>query len=101
MIIIWYRIVFSILYSSIIVSSSTIDSIFLDFIHRNISDYASLNDFYRNILQDVRQHRTIDIVHSPIDVSKIRLNNYNEEYLKNSVRFKEMIRLKLFLYVVL
>jgi hypothetical protein len=87
----WYRIVFSIISSSIIVSSSSIDSIFLDLIHQNISDYTSLNNFYRNILQDVRHHRVIDTVSSPINLSKIRLNDYNEEYLKNSVRFRRMI----------
>ncbi len=83
----WCRVVFSIISSSIIVSSSSsIDSAFLDLIHRNISDYTSLNHFYRNILQDVRHHRIIDTVYSPINVSKIRLNDYNETYLKNSVR---------------
>jgi len=88
----WFRIVFSILYSSIIVSSlSSIDFAFLDLIHKNISDYTSLNNFYRNILQDVRHHRIIDTVYLPINVSKIRLNDYNEEYLKNSVRFRRMI----------
>ena len=83
-----FRIEFlSIFLQVISVLSSSIDStIFLDLIHQNISDDTSLNDFYRNILQDVRHHRIIDTVHSPINVSKIRLNDYNEEYLKNSVR---------------
>jgi hypothetical protein len=85
MIIIWYGVLFLIIYSLIIVSSVSIDSIYLNLIHRNISDYASLNDFYRNILQDVRNHRSIDTVYSPINVSKIRLNDYDENYLKTSV----------------
>jgi len=85
----WYRLVFSIISSSIIVSSSSssIENAFLDLIHRNISDSTSLNNFYRNILQDVRHHRIIDTVYSSINVSKIKSNDYNEEYLKNSVRF--------------
>lgn len=83
----WYRLFVLIISCSIIVSASSIDSIFLNLIHRNLSDSASLNNFYRNILQDVRHHRIIDTVYSPINISKIRLNDYNEEYLKNSVRF--------------
>jgi hypothetical protein len=83
-----FRIGFLIIYLQVISSSSSssIDLVFLDLIHRNISDYTSLNHFYRNILQDVRHHRIIDTVYSPINVSKIRLNDYNETYLKNSVR---------------
>jgi len=92
----WYRLVFSIISSSIIVSSSSIDKTFLELIHRNISDYTSLNNFYRNILQDVRHHRIIDTVYSSINISKIRLNDYNEEYLKNSVRFRRQILLNKF-----
>ncbi len=87
MIVIWYKTVFLIIYSLIIVSSISIDSIYLNLIQKNISDYASLNDFYRTILQDVRNHRPIDTVYSPINVTKIRLNDYDEEYLKNSVEF--------------
>lgn len=68
-------------------SLSSIDSIYLNLIHRNLSDYTSLNNFYRNILQDVRHHRIIDTVSLPINISKIRFNDYDEEYLRNSVRF--------------
>jgi hypothetical protein len=85
MLIIWYKIIFSVIYSSIIVSSLTIDSIFLDLVHRNISDNTSLNNFYRTILRDVRHHRAIDTVRSPINVSRIRSNNYNEDYLITAV----------------
>jgi len=77
--------IFLIIYSLNIVSSSSIDSIYLNLLHKNLTNYTSLNNFYRNILQDVRNHRLIDTVQSPINVSKIRLNDYDEAYLKNSV----------------
>ncbi|UJR22577.1 hypothetical protein I4U23_025624 [Adineta vaga] len=84
MVINWYQIFYLISYPLICISTTSIDSIYLDLLHRNISDYDSLNHFYRNILQDVRQHRLIDTVALPINLSKIRSNNYDEDYLKNS-----------------
>ncbi|CAF3650410.1 unnamed protein product [Rotaria sp. Silwood1] len=84
MIIIWYRIFFSLIYSSIIVSSLLNQSIFLDSIHQNIHDDTSLDKFYRNILRDVKHHRSVDTVYSSINVTKIRSNDYDEEYIKNS-----------------
>ncbi|CAF4294026.1 unnamed protein product [Rotaria sp. Silwood2] len=84
MTIMWYRIYFSLIYSSIIVSSLSTKSIFLDSIHQNLNNYTSLDTFYRNILRDVKQHRSVDTVYSPINITKIRSNDYDEEYLKNS-----------------
>ncbi|CAF1438551.1 unnamed protein product, partial [Adineta steineri] len=81
---IWYRILFIIANFLTLVSSLSIESLYLDLIHRNLSDYTSLNNFYRSILQDVRHHRLIDTVQSPINVSRIKSGNYDEEYLKHS-----------------
>lgn len=83
---IWYRIICSLIYSSSIVSSLSSNSIYLDLIYQHLNDSNSLNNFYQNILRDVGRHRPIDTVQSPINVSKIRQNDYDEEYLKNSVR---------------
>ncbi|CAF0895566.1 unnamed protein product [Adineta steineri] len=80
----WYRILFIIANFLTLVSSLSIESLYLDLIHRNLSDYTSLNNFYRSILQDVRHHRLIDTVQSPINVSRIKSGNYDEEYLKHS-----------------
>lgn len=82
--------------------SSSMDSTFLQIIHRKINDTNSLNSFYRRILQELRQHRIIDTVTSPINVSKIRSNDYDQEYLKNSVessflRSKKVTRIDLVL----
>ncbi|CAF1496238.1 unnamed protein product [Adineta ricciae] len=84
MIICWYRLLYLISSTLIYVSSASLDSIYLDLIQRNISDYTSLNNFYRSILQDLRQHRLIDTVASPINLSKIRSHQYDEEYIKTS-----------------
>ena len=53
----WMRILIVGIFYPFIVSSISIDSLYLDLIHRNISDFTSFNNFYRNILQDVRHHR--------------------------------------------
>ena len=82
----WYQLLYLISSTLIYVSSASLDSIYLDFIQRNISDYTSLNNFYRTILQDLRQHRLIDTVASPINLSKIRSHQYDEEYIKTSVK---------------
>ncbi len=74
-------------YYPLIVSSISIDSLYLDLIQHNISDLISFDNFYKDLLRDVRQHRSIDIVSSSIDVVKIQTNNYDENYLKNSVGF--------------
>ncbi|CAF1072477.1 unnamed protein product [Rotaria sordida] len=84
MLIIWYRIFFSLIYSSIIVSSLLNQSIYLDSIYQNINDYTSIDKFYRSILHDVKHHRPVDTVYSPINITKIRSNDYDEEYIKNS-----------------
>lgn len=70
---------------SMLVASASIESIYLDLVHRNLSDFSSLNTFYRNLLEEVHQHRMIDTVQSPINVSTIRAKNYDDTYLKNSV----------------
>ena len=69
-----------------LISSISLDSLYLNFIHRNLSDFASFNRFYQGFLRDARQHRMIDTVSSPIDLEKIRSNHYTEDYLKNSVK---------------
>ena len=74
-----------------LVASASIESIYLDLVHRNLSDFPSLNTFYRNLLQEVRQHRIIDTVQSPINVSTIRSRNYDDGYLKNSVGLMRLI----------
>lgn len=53
-------------------------------------DLDSFNRVYAAILRDVRQHRSIDTVSSPIDLSRIRSNNFDKTYLQSSVR-KESI----------
>jgi hypothetical protein len=83
----WIRILVVGIFYPYIVSSISIDSLYLDLIHRNISDFTSFDNFYRGILKDVNHHRSINIVSSPINVEKIRSNNYNEDYLKYSVGF--------------
>ena len=83
----WMRILVVGIFYPYIVSSISIDSLYLDSIHRNISDFTSFDNFYRGILRDAHHHRSINIVSSPINVEKIRSNNYNEDYLKNSVGF--------------
>ena len=77
-------ITFLFLLHSTVIASESIDSIYLDRVHRNISDFSSLNTFYRNLLQDIRHHRPIDTVISPINVTRIRLNGYDKSY-RNSV----------------
>lgn len=72
-------------YSPMINSLTSIESKFLEYLHQNINDSSSLNHFYRRILQEIRHHRIIDTVTSPINISKILLHDYNEEYLKYSV----------------
>ncbi len=87
------------IYYPIIVTSISIDSLYLDLIHRNLSDFTSFNKFYKDFLKDVRHHRIIDIVSSPINVEKIRSENYDEVYLKNSVEFlNECIKFKFFFF---
>jgi len=84
---VWKRMLMFWTYYPLIVSSISIDSLYLDLIHHNISDLISFDNFYKDLLRDVRQHRSIDIVSSPIDMVKIQTNNYDENYLKNSVGF--------------
>jgi hypothetical protein len=84
---VWKRMLMFWTYYPLIVSSISIDSLYLDLIQHNISDLISFDNFYKDLLRDVRQHRSIDIVSSPIDVVKIQTNNYDENYLKNSVGF--------------
>jgi len=96
----WKKIlIFSISYP-ILISSISIDSLYLDLVHQNISDFPSFNNFYKAFLKDVRHHRLIDTVSSPINLEKIRSNNYDEDYLKNSVGifffFKRMSRFSKF-----
>ncbi|CAM2726371.1 unnamed protein product [Rotaria socialis] len=81
---IWYKIIFSLIYSSNIVSCLLNNSIFLNFVHDNVHNYSTVNQLYRNILQDVKNHRSVDTVYSPINVTKIRTNDYDEDYLRNS-----------------
>jgi hypothetical protein len=83
----WKKIVIFWIYYPVLASSIFIDSLYLDFIHRNISDFTSFNNFYKDFLRDVRQHRIIDTVSSPINVEKIQSKKYNENYLKNFVGF--------------
>jgi hypothetical protein len=87
MVIVWQYIFFPIIYSSLLVSSSSIDSFFLDRLQMNISDYLSLNTFYQNFLHQIRHHRPTDTVYSSINLTFIESKNYDEKYLNNSVRF--------------
>ncbi len=84
---IWKNILLFWIYSPFLVSSSSIDSLFLDLIQRNLTDFTAFNNFYKDLLRDVRHHRSIDTVSSPINLEKIRSNTYDEDYLKNSVEF--------------
>lgn len=52
---------------------------------QKLYNFSTLNNFYRNLLKDARQHRPIDTVISPINVTKILLNDYDKDYLRNSV----------------
>jgi len=98
----WKKIVIFSIYYPCLISSISIDSLYLDLIHRNISDLTSFNNFYKDFLRDVRQHRSIDTVSSPINIEKIRSKNYSEDYLKNSVGFKKKdFRVKIFVIIVL
>jgi hypothetical protein len=81
----WTNTVILWIYCPIFTVSISIDSLYLDLINRNISDLTSFNKFYKDFLRDVRQHRIIDTVSSPIDVEKIQSKNYDVDYLKNSV----------------
>lgn len=87
MINIWFSITFCLIYSPIFVSALLNKSIFLDFVYRNVHDYESVNKLYQSLLRDAKNHRSVDTVESPIDVKKIRSKDYDEDYLKNSVRF--------------
>lgn len=69
------------------ISGISVEYLYLNFIHRNLSDFASFNRFYQEFLRDIRQHRIIDTVSSPIDLEKLRSNHYTEDYLKNSVQY--------------
>lgn len=62
------------------------ESKYLDWLHQNLSDLKSLDSYYRNLLEKTRQHRLIDTVLSPIDLTKIRSNDFSEVYLNHSVR---------------
>jgi hypothetical protein len=88
---IWKNILLFWIYSPFLVSSSSIDSLFLDLIQRNLSDFTAFNNFYKDFLRDVRHYRSIDTVSSPINLEKIRSNTYDEDYLKNSVEFLKRI----------
>jgi hypothetical protein len=87
MFLVWMKILLLWISYPLIISSISIDSLYIDLVHQNISDFTSFDHFYKSLLKDVLQHRSIDTVSSPIDVEKIRSNNYNEDYLKNSVEF--------------
>lgn len=80
-----FKILFCLLSYSIPISSNSID-----LIHRNLSDFSSFDHFYRAFLRDIREHRTIDTVASPINLEKIRLNNYTADDIKNSVDKKNI-----------
>jgi len=93
----WKKILIFWIFYPIFISSISIDSLYLDLIHRNLSDFKSFNHFYKELLKDVRQHRSIDTVSSPINIERIRTNNYDEDYLKNSVVFlKRMYKIEIF-----
>jgi hypothetical protein len=96
----WKKILIFWISYPILISSISIDSLYLDLVHQNITDFSSFNNFYKDFLKDVRHHRLIDTVSSPINLEKIRSNNYNEDYLKNSVGivffFKRMSRFSKF-----
>jgi hypothetical protein len=86
---IWQKILILWISYPIVISSISIDSLFLNLIERNLTDFTSFNKLYQDFLKDVRHHRVIDTVSSPVDIQKIRSNNYDEAYLKNSVGFFE------------
>ncbi len=85
----WKKILIFWIFYPIFISSISIDSLYLDLIHQNINDFKSFNHFYKQLLKDVRHHRLIDTVSSPINIERIRTNNYTKDYLKNSVEFLE------------
>lgn len=84
---IWKKIVFVLIYSPLFISSIDPEDFYLDLIQRNLSDSHAFKKFYQDFLRDIRQHRIIDTVSSPINLEKLRSNDYDEDYLKNSVRF--------------
>lgn len=86
---IWKRILLLSLFTCLVLPSSSIDSNVLRLLHGNISDFFSFTRFYTRLLHDTRQHRPIDTVSSPIDPTRIKSNNYSEEYLKNSVKISD------------
>ena len=82
----WKRLLLLLLLTCLILPSSSIDSPVLRMLQGNISDFSSFKHFYTRLLHDTRQHRPIDTVTSPIDLARIKSNNYSEQYLKNSVK---------------
>ncbi|CAF0974422.1 unnamed protein product [Adineta ricciae] len=67
-----------------LVGSASLDASYLDLVHRNVHDFNSFDQFYRDVLRDFRHHRPTDTVSSPINVEKIRSNDFDEDYLKRS-----------------
>ena len=84
---IWKKIVFVLIYSPLFISGLSREDLYIDLIQRNLSDFGAFKKFYQDFLRDIRQHRIIDTVSSPINLEKIQSNDYDEDYLKNSVRF--------------
>ncbi|CAF1248062.1 unnamed protein product [Adineta steineri] len=81
---IWRIFVIFLTYYPFIVASVSLESLYFNLVHRNISDFTSFDSFYRDLLKDTREHRLTDTVSSPINIDKILLNDYNEDYIKNS-----------------
>lgn len=87
---IWRKLLFFLIFYPIFISSISIDTLYLNSLQQNLYDMKSFDKFYRDFLKDIKQHRLIDTVSSPIDIEKLRSNNYDENYLKNSVDLNDI-----------
>lgn len=82
----WNRILILLSLDLILCSFSlSVDSIYLNNITEYFNDLKSFHEFYRNLLQNNRQHRLTDTVENPTNLTKIRSNDYNEKYMQNTV----------------
>lgn len=86
---IWRRIVF------ILISSSLVDSSVYHILLKNFSDIGTWNRFYRSVLHDSRRHTLTDTVRLPVNLTKIRSRHYDQSYLGNTVGYRSPFRIRI------
>ena len=52
----------------------------------NLTEVQAWTHLYRALLHDSQHHTLTDTVPLPVDLAKIRSNDYDEEYLEDTVK---------------